>query len=57
MNRMASKQQTPHEMIERFELCEQFADYCEVPVDYVWQEFGDPAVLTAEELMEIFTKY
>ena len=50
--------QTPsQEIIDRFELCEQFADYLEVPVDYVWSEFADPGVLTTEEIVSIFMEY
>lgn len=51
------KHTPPQEIVDRFELCEQFADYIEVPVDYVWQEFGDPGILSAEELMDIFLQY
>jgi hypothetical protein len=45
------------ETIDNFELCEQFADYLEVPVDYVWSEFADPSILTSEEIMSIFMQY
>jgi hypothetical protein len=58
IKRMTSNPQSPpHDVLEAFELCEQFADYLELPVDYVWQEFGDPGILSCEELMEIFSQY
>lgn len=47
----------PNEILDRFELCEQFADYLELPVDYIWQEFADPGILTAEEILSIFSEY
>ena len=53
----SNPQSPPHDVLEAFELCEQFADYLELPVDYVWQEFGDPGTLSCEELMEIFSQY
>lgn len=58
IKRMTSKPTSPpKDILEAFELCEQFADYLELPVDYVWQEFGDPGILSCEELMEIFSEY
>ena len=58
IKRMTSNPQSPpHDVLEAFELCEQFADYLELPVDYIWQEFGDPGILSCEELMEIFSQY
>lgn len=45
------------EALDAFELCEQFADYLELPVDYIWSEFADPSVLTCEEIMSIFMEY
>jgi hypothetical protein len=50
--------QTPaDDILDRFELCEQFANYLEVPVDYVWSEFANPGILTTDEIMAIFSQY
>ena len=58
IKRMTSSSQSPsHNVLEAIELCEQFADYLELPVDYIWQEFGNPGILSRKELMEIFSQY
>lgn len=36
-----------------FDLCEQFAAIHGLPVDYIWQEFVDPSIASADEIEQV----
>ena len=40
-----------------FDLCEQFAAINGLPVDYIWQEFIDPSISSAEEVDYILSAF
>lgn len=48
---------TYEDAIHAFDLCEQFAEAHDLPVDYVWQEFVDPSFSTPEEVLRILLAF
>jgi hypothetical protein len=43
--------------LAKFDLCEEFADCFDLPIDYVWQEFVDPTFAEYEEVERILSSY
>ena len=50
------KAQEEGELSEAYALCEQFAALHELPTDYIYQEFVDPAVTDLETVFEILSE-